>query len=484
MGLLAGTAAQAASNPATAITDYSARTMSFLYVATTNMVATSSRVAERRSNKTAKERTTSAATALIDDTTTTTTRVLGALRLSLLVGAALGACLVLFAGPLLRLLIGVDESHALDPAIFESALRYVRIRALGMPAAALIGTAQSACLGLHDARSPLQLILAASGVNLVLDVLLVGQPNAWVGGAAGAAWATIVSQYVAIGLFFRYLGHSGGGGDRRVSRDGASQSRCIREAYWPESYPYGTSFVVPIRKPPPCLLPTSCPSPRRRWDAAAPTLPWATSCRSSLGAVSMAANQIITAIFYTLIPIADSLSLTAQSFLPSVVAQTPSRERSAALRGTTGNLLKVAGLLGVLLAGIVACIPMGCRLFTTDAAVTALVRRIVPVLFVIFSLHGVFCGSEGILLAQKDLSFLGRMYAVYFTVVPYLMLRLKTAAKKASSTVDLTSVWNLFLAYQLVRITVWVGRVAWLQRRGEQQHQQQTEKNRAPTVVR
>jgi len=482
VGLLAGTAAQAALNPATAITDYSARTMSFLYVATTNMVATSSRgggtegqqqdgkgTSENRSNS-----------SINNDTTTTTTRVLGALRLSLFVGAALGACLFLGAGPLLRLLIGVDTSHALDPAIFASALRYVRIRALGMPAAALIGTAQSACLGLQDARSPLQLILAASGVNLVLDVLLVGHPNAWVGGAAGAAWATIVSQYVAIGLFFRYLGQSGGGGT--VDETDAPKPLHTR-GLLAGKLSLRNLFRRPDTKTTALFAPYVVPVTTTQVGRCSTYIAMGHVVSSSLGAVSMAANQIITAIFYTLIPIADSLSLTAQSFLPSVVAQTPSRERSAALRGTTRNLLKVAGLLGVLLAGIVACIPMGCRLFTTDAAVTALVRRIVPVLFVIFSLHGVFCGSEGILLAEKDLTFLGRMYAVYFTVVPYLMLRLKTAAKKGSSNVDLTSVWNLFLAYQLVRITVWVGRVAWLQRRGKQQLHQ-SDKNRAPTAVR
>jgi hypothetical protein len=86
----------------------------------------------------------------------------------------------------------------------------------------------------------------------------------------------------------------------------------------------------------------------------------------------------------------------------------------------------------------------------------------------------VFCGSEGLLLGQRDLKFLGRMYAVYFCVVPYLMLRIKSVAQRSALATaggphppTLRSVWTLFLGYQLFRISVWVGRVLWLQRRAE-----------------
>ena len=66
-------------------------------------------------------------------------------------------------------------------------MRYVRIRAMGMPAAALIGTAQAACRGLQDVRSPLRIIGVAAMVNLVADLILVRSPRPWIGGAAGAS---------------------------------------------------------------------------------------------------------------------------------------------------------------------------------------------------------------------------------------------------------------------------------------------------------
>jgi hypothetical protein len=41
-----------------------------------------------------------------------------------------------------------------------------------------------------------------------------------------------------------------------------------------------------------------------------------------------------------------------------------------------------------------------------------LVVPLLPLLAGIFALHGFFCGSEGLLLGQTDLSFLGKVYGV------------------------------------------------------------------------
>merc|ERR1719491_895223 len=96
--------------------------------------------------------------------------------------------LMTFARPLLRSIIGND---AIDPEVFAAAMRYVRIRSPGMPAAVVIGSAQSACLGMKDVRSPLYVLFAAAVVNFLGDMLFVGRKSVWVGGAAGAAWATV-----------------------------------------------------------------------------------------------------------------------------------------------------------------------------------------------------------------------------------------------------------------------------------------------------
>ena len=462
VGLLCGTAQQAALNPAIACTDYSARILYFLYTGTTNMIASAN-------NGNSDNSVTRPSTARL---------FAGALHLSLLIGLGLGSILLLSARPMVNSLIGND---VLDPEVYEAAIRYVRIRSLGMPVAAMTGTAQAACLGLKDVKSPLYVILFSSLVNLMLDLALVGHPHPWIGGTAGAAWATTMAQYCALGLFLKWLVSAA-----PVTKDSGTTDT---SQHWSQRFPWRTERSANARAPStrgylsgrfgfqqllrlphkdvtsgfqPYLVPVTTSQVGR----CSTYIAMGHVVSSTFGTVEMAANQIITSIFYTLIPIADSLSQTAQSFLPGILSVQASAEKSRTLRQTCLNLLKVAGLFGFALASTVACIPFSLPLFTTDQAVMTAVKQIIPILLLIFSVHGVFCGSEGILLGHRDLRFLGRMYALFFAVVPYLILRVKSAAQ-AGAPVGLSAVWKLFLGYQLFRIMAWVTRVSVLQKRAD-----------------
>jgi len=188
VGLLSGTAQQAALNPAVSVTDYGALVVAFMYTATTNLIA----AAQAQDQDDGKD---------IDSPRTTLTLVT-ALKLALVVGSVFGVGLSFFGNTLIQSLIGNDS---LDPAVMAAALRYVRIRCLGMPAALVIGTAQSACLGMQDVKSPLYVLLAAAIINFCGDVMLVPNANPWLGGAAGAAWATVFSQYGALIMFWKWM---------------------------------------------------------------------------------------------------------------------------------------------------------------------------------------------------------------------------------------------------------------------------------------
>jgi len=144
-------------------------------------------------------------------------------------------------------------------------------------------------------------------------------------------------------------------------------------------------------------------------------------------------------------------------------------ERAKALRETVINFLKAGGVFGAVMVAAVSCIPLLSGFFTTDPAVVTLVNKVAPLLIGFFAVHGFVCSSEGLLLGRKDLSFLGRMYAGFFAVVPWLMLRVKRAALAGKKGVDLTSVWNVFLGYQMFRCAVWSVRLAILQRRTNQE---------------
>ena len=197
VGLLAGTAQQAALNPAVSVTDYGGLLVAFMYTASTNLIAGAREadmvedggLADVDSNVNAKPR--------------TARTLIAALQLALYVGIGFGLVLGTFSQHLLRALIG--NTASMDPAVFAAANRYVMIRSLGMPAAVVIGSAQSACLGMQDIKSPLYVLLAAALVNALGDALFVGSKNIWIGGCSGAAWATVLSQYAALGLFVAWL---------------------------------------------------------------------------------------------------------------------------------------------------------------------------------------------------------------------------------------------------------------------------------------
>ena len=497
-----------------AVTDYAALLIAFLYTATTNLMA-----AAKENDR------------LVEGSPHTTKTLVGALRLSTFVGASLGVILFAFARPLLRALIGNDS---ISPEVFAASMRYVRIRAIGMPAAAVIGSAQAGCLGMQDIKTPLYVLGAAAAVNFMGDMLFVPHSHAWIGGAAGAAWATTFSQYAALAFFVKWLiskpkGVEGGpkvmnvsnaileltgkptsvGAARRrrfrdtlkslrfpkmkknISHDAAAAavsgfreegsrkavSKPKEESFSAKGFLHGKFRADDLVKVPsketvaefkPYVLPVTSTQVGRVSGYVA----MSHVVSSSLGTASMAAQQVLVSLFYCLCPVADSLSLTAQSFVPSIHAKGVSHERAKALRRTLSNFLKAGGVFGLVMSSAVCSIPLLSGFFTTDQAVISLVNMVAPLLVGWFAVHGIVCAAEGVLLGRKDLSFLGKMYSAYFAIVPFFMLRVKRAALAGRDGINLTSIWKVFLAYQISRFSIWGVRSFILQRRTDREASQ------------
>lgn len=450
VGLLSGTAQQAALNPAVAVTEYAALLIAFMYTATTNLVASAQE----------KDR-------LSEDKPLTSKNFIAALQLSGFVGAALGTILFGFAVPLLRTIIGND---AIDPEVYNAALKYVRIRALGMPAAAIIGSSQAASLGMQDIKSPLYVLLAAAVVNFIGDVSLVGSSHPVLGGAAGAAWATVGSQYAAVFFFVKWLCH-------RASLFSVFKKRSNEEAQTSRLDKYSTRgflqgkfrgrdfFKLPSREKVADFTPYLVPVTSTQLGRVSSYVAMSHVISSSLGTVSMASQQVILSLWNCLYPVGESLSLTAQSFVPSIVERKVSKARSSALSQTLVNFWKAGALFGAGLGCATLCIPLLNQFFTADPAVITLVNSVVPLLLIIFSTLGIFTSSEGVLLGQKDLGFLGKSYTSFFFVIPYLMLRVKRRALSGTAQVNLRSVWTVFTAYQIFRTCLWVLRCRLLEKR-------------------
>mmetsp|Transcript_42264 Transcript_42264/g.88726 ORF Transcript_42264/g.88726 Transcript_42264/m.88726 type:complete len:683 (+) Transcript_42264:351-2399(+) len=468
VGLLAGTAQQAALNPAVSVTDYGALLVAFMYTATTNLIA----------GAVEKDGAIKGTAAGVNAQPRTRKTLVTALRLALVVGITFGAVLGTAAPFLLSKLIG---NASLDPAVFQAALRYVQIRSLGMPAAVVIGTAQSACLGMKDVKSPLYVLAAAAGINLIGDMLLVRNASPWLGGAAGAAWATVLSQYGALLMFLKWLTVKGKKNDDVMVEDEMkidpkmieSNKDAPSKGFLSDSHK-PTSILNPLRlgkskstiqKFLPFVVPVTTTSIGR--VSGFVTMSHVAS--SALGTCDMAAHQIAISIFCCLAPIVDALNQVAQSFVPGIFARKKGRARAVALRKTSINFIKVGALFGSVIVALVAmCVPEVSKFFTNDTVVLSRVKKALPGIAVFLGFNGLTCVGEGTLLGQNDLKYLRNMYASFFFLVPAFMLRLKWRALSGIE-VGIGNLWATFSVYEVARAILWLGRVAWLQYKTERE---------------
>ena len=118
-----------------------------------------------------------------------------ALVLSAAVGALLTVLGLVTAAPIMRLLGTPDE-------ILPDAALYLRIYFLGMIPQMLYNMGTNILRAIGDSKRPLYFLIAASLVNIVLDVVLVIGLDM---GVAGAAAATVLSQVVSAVLVMMTL---------------------------------------------------------------------------------------------------------------------------------------------------------------------------------------------------------------------------------------------------------------------------------------
>ena len=123
-----------------------------------------------------------------------------ALVLSVAVGALLTVLGLVIAAPIMRLLGTPDE-------ILPDAALYLRIYFLGMIPQMLYNMGTNILRAIGDSKRPLYFLIAASLVNIVLDVVFIAVFG-W--GVMGAALATVLSQVVSAVLTVRCIHGSQG----------------------------------------------------------------------------------------------------------------------------------------------------------------------------------------------------------------------------------------------------------------------------------
>lgn len=385
----------AALGPGTVFCDQVGYLFMFLSVATSNLIATS--LAKQEKDEAAHH-----------------------LSRLLFVSLVCGICLLILTGAfspkLLRGFIG-PQNESLVPA----ACSYVQIRGLAWPAVLVGLVARSASLGMQDAWGPLKALVIASFLNLSGDILLCTCLGY---GIAGAAWATMISQWVGGYFMLRSLSAKG-------YNPLALQIPSLKEL----------SFILKLAAP---VLLTIF--------SKVCFFSSVTYALTALGTVTLAAHQVMVGLFMTCSVSAEPLSQTAQAFMPALIQGSRRNVKKAQM--LLRSLLVIGAFSGMLLGALGICFPWFFpQIFTHDTAVIIQMRAItLPFLWSVLVTTPLL-SLEGTLLACRDFEFLSlSMVACFVAGSSFLMVCKRTGS-------GIQGIWWTVAFFQTIRFCVALSRL-------------------------
>lgn len=385
----------AALGPGTVICDQVCYVFMFLSVATSNLVATS--LAHKNKEEAAHH-------------------LSRMLFLALACGFGLLIVTEVWVTELLQAFVGA-QNYDLIPA----ARVYVQIRALAWPAVLVSLVSQSASLAMMDSKNPLKVLFIGSLFNLVGDVALC----TFLGyGIAGAAWATIVAQYVAgilMAISLRDKGYSALNIQVPSFKDLADIAKLS-----------GPLILTMISK------------------VAFYTL--ITYLATSLGALTVAAHQVMVGIYGLCCVWGEPLAQTAQSFMPPLLYGSHKNLKQA--RRLLKQLLYIGVVVGTVVGGLAIAIPWLCpRVFTADPGIISQMRATTLPFIVSMIACPPSLSLEGTLLAGRDFGFLSFSMTACFIGGTALLLACKVL------NWGLAGSWWTLAAFQWARLILAAARL-------------------------
>jgi putative MATE family efflux protein len=285
-----------------------------------------------------------------------------ALWVSLGIGVVLLVVCEAFAGPLLHGLGGHGRSGAY-------AMTYFRIAALGLPAALIALAGQGYLRGVSSLRRPLEIVVAANAVNVVLELLFVYGFH-W--GIAGSAAGTAIAQ-AGMGIAFVIeLLRPHADSKRPSLREMKPMLRVGRQIFVRTAALYA-SFLV------------------------------AASVCARMGDAELGAHQIASQLFFLLALILDSVAIAGQVIVGRMLGSGDAEGAYASALRMIAWSVVVGTAFSILLLPLAHIVP---RAFTGDRAVLHQAASLWPYFVLMQPLGGAVFALDGILIGASDTGYL------------------------------------------------------------------------------
>ena len=327
-----------------------------------------------------------------------------ALWLAFFVGAPVAAALALAAHPLAWALGGRGE-------VLHYATTYLRISTVGIPFVLVALVGHGVMRGVNQLTRPMQVVIVANIVNLVLEIVAVYVLDL---GIAGSAWSTVIVQIGAAGCFVGIL------------RPHVERVRPAWERFRPMLV---TGAHLAVRSLAMFAV----------WNSA-------TAVAARIDTPTLAAHQVLTQLFMFLALVLDALAIPAQSLVAGAVGEGDVDE--AVRVGHVSTRLSVWA--AVILAGALALLsPLLPHVFSGDGDVRSRLTLGLLILAVMQFPGAIAFALDGALIGGQDERFLGRQ-AVY-NLAGFAPLAVATIVWPR---LGLAGLWGAQLAWMTLR--AWV----------------------------
>jgi putative MATE family efflux protein len=299
-----------------------------------------------------------------------------ALWLALGIGVALVVMCEAAGGPLLNAL-GADGRSG------ELALLYLRIGALGLPAALIALAGQGYLRGVSNLRRPLVIVAVANAANVVLELLFVYVFH-W--GVAGSAAGTAVAQ-AGMGIAFAVeLLRPRADSRRPRAREMRPMVRVGRQIFVRTVALY-TSFLV------------------------------AASICARIGDAQIGAHQIAFELFVFLALLLDAVAIAGQVIVGRLLGAGDAEGAYGAAVRMIGWAVVVGGVFAIVLLPLLHAVP---RAFTSDPATLHEAAALWPFFALMQPLGGAVFALDGILIGASDTQYL--MWSMVAAAMVFVVL--------------------------------------------------------------